>query len=487
MTIHPPRRLSAAAALFAAVVLASCESPTGGGVGAPARMDVVAGDLQTAVAGAELPEPLVVRVLDDRGRPVRGQIVNFVVTAGGGAVFAGSASTNQDGEARERWTLGTVAGDTQRVEVRAVDASTGAPQVFAVFRALATPGAPASVAKADDRFYQGTAGMQMADSLAVKVVDRYGNGVPGVEVAWAAPPGHGSFSPATSRTNAAGVARSAWTLGASGVGLATATVAGLAPAQLSALVRAGGSARVVITPDSLSFTALRQSQQLRAAVYDAFGNVVTQARVRWTSLDTAVVQVHTFDGWATAWGPGTGRVVASVEGSEVRDTVTVRVRQVPVSLQITRRGTYAGPYHTVPGDSIRLRLGEVRDANGYLMADPDVEWTSSNPALARPGPTGYFLPLQPTGTFWATAVVGEVRDSVQVNVRPARTAAQPGGRKGRHVRPAGDGGYLVQHPLERLGQLPLGQHPHRCGERGHREPARLPAAHRRRSVLQGLG
>src|SRR5688500_1100249 len=165
--MHPFRRLSGAAALLAAALLASCESPTGGGSGAPARMDVVAGDLQTTTAGAELPEPLVVRVLDDREHPVRGQNVNFVVTAGGGSSCAGAANTNQAGEARERWTLGTEAGDTQWVDVREVDASTDAPKVFAVLRAVATPGEPATRAKADDRYFQGTSGMQMADSLAV--------------------------------------------------------------------------------------------------------------------------------------------------------------------------------------------------------------------------------------------------------------------------------------------------------------------------------
>jgi len=77
MTMHRLRRLSAAAALFAAALLASCESPTGGGAGALARMDVVAGDLQTGTAGAELPQALGVRVLDDRGHPVRGQIVRI--------------------------------------------------------------------------------------------------------------------------------------------------------------------------------------------------------------------------------------------------------------------------------------------------------------------------------------------------------------------------------------------------------------------------
>ena len=76
---------------------------------------------------------------------MRDQLVNFRVIAGGGSVFAGSALTNKDGIAQERWTLGTVAGDTQRVEARAVDPETGAGVVFAVFRAIATAGTASSV------------------------------------------------------------------------------------------------------------------------------------------------------------------------------------------------------------------------------------------------------------------------------------------------------------------------------------------------------
>jgi hypothetical protein len=61
------------------------------------------------------------------------------VTEGGGSVIAGSAQTNADGEARERWTLGPTAGE-QILEARAVDQSTGDPIVFGRIAATAIHG-----------------------------------------------------------------------------------------------------------------------------------------------------------------------------------------------------------------------------------------------------------------------------------------------------------------------------------------------------------
>ena len=49
---------------------------------APAAMDIVAGNTQTAAAGSELANPLVVRVLNSSGQPVANQIVNFRVVQG---------------------------------------------------------------------------------------------------------------------------------------------------------------------------------------------------------------------------------------------------------------------------------------------------------------------------------------------------------------------------------------------------------------------
>lgn len=105
---------------------------------------IVSGDGQTGLANTELPDALVVEVLNDKGHPVRDQLVNFRVVSGGGSVFAGSSLTNRDGEAREWWTLG--ASGAQRVEVRAVDPTTGEKQVFAVFTAtISSPPPPTEI------------------------------------------------------------------------------------------------------------------------------------------------------------------------------------------------------------------------------------------------------------------------------------------------------------------------------------------------------
>jgi hypothetical protein len=171
---------------------------------------VVAGDAQSGTVGAELPDPLVVKVVDEDGKPVRGQVVNFRVVSGGGSVFAGSALTNKDGIAQERWTLGAVARDSQKVEVRAVDSGTGQGVVFAVFHATATPAAAASITALAPAAKAGFAGAAVADSPAVKVTDRFGNPVSGVVVMWTAD-GGSAVSPSTA-TGAGGVARAAWLL-----------------------------------------------------------------------------------------------------------------------------------------------------------------------------------------------------------------------------------------------------------------------------------
>lgn len=108
--------------------------PTPGGA---ARAELIGND-QTGVVGAELPDPIVVRVLDAAGNTVSGQIVNFVVTGGGGHVLVGVAITDVEGIARDWWTLDPDAGENT-LEARAVDSDTGIPIVFGVFRALGVP------------------------------------------------------------------------------------------------------------------------------------------------------------------------------------------------------------------------------------------------------------------------------------------------------------------------------------------------------------
>ena len=124
----------------------SCGEPTQPVPPGDIDLQVTGGGGQVGLIGQELPEPIVVRVTTKDGRAAPGVLINFVVTAGGGHVFAGSALTNADGEARERWTLGETPGDNV-VEARSVDPTTGEAIVHAQIQAtaiIAPPGEPVS-------------------------------------------------------------------------------------------------------------------------------------------------------------------------------------------------------------------------------------------------------------------------------------------------------------------------------------------------------
>ncbi|WP_420128358.1 Ig-like domain-containing protein [Longimicrobium sp.] len=397
------RMMASAAALLLGWFAAGCNGEVVGGGQRPAAVLVVAGDLQTATVGKEVPQPLVVRVVDERNRPVKDQLVNFVVTAGGGSVFAGSANTNAQGEARERWTLGTVAGDTQRVEARAVDPATGEALVFAVFRAVGTPDVPAAVAAVGGSSLTGLPSLPLADSVAVFVRDAYGNGVPGQTVAWTVKQGGGSVSPASSVTGANGVARTRWTLGPqyegaqvleAAVGLTLSTQF-TANAQLPAdatLVRVSGDAQTGTVGHVLD-------QPLVVRVQRADGSPIAGIPVTFTlpplygSISPAT-GVTDADGrvsarWTLPQHPFAMQVTASIPtGASV--TFTGSSRPGPLaSLQKLSGDGQRGRAGSVLADSLAVR---AMDVYGNALSGVQVTWSagagSVSPATAVTGADG---------------------------------------------------------------------------------------------------
>ena len=88
-----------------AIVLASfaCDSPT-----APVadHIEVVSGAAQVGAQGIDLPEPVVIRVLDAAGQPMAGVNVEWRAIAGGGSVVDAQAITDAEGRAQATWVLG---------------------------------------------------------------------------------------------------------------------------------------------------------------------------------------------------------------------------------------------------------------------------------------------------------------------------------------------------------------------------------------------
>lgn len=109
----------------------------------PVFLSVIAGNFQADTIEAMLADPLTVRLTSQEdGRAIGGATVNFVVVEEDcGRPFAGSAVTNDEGDAAERWELGTRAGGCT-MEARAVKPD-GTPVVYATMNATIEPGEPA--------------------------------------------------------------------------------------------------------------------------------------------------------------------------------------------------------------------------------------------------------------------------------------------------------------------------------------------------------
>jgi hypothetical protein len=70
------------------------------------RLERTSGDEQSAAPDAELPEPLVVRLVDEAGNGVPDQAVAWVVAIGQGVAAPATSDTDADGYASTSWTLG---------------------------------------------------------------------------------------------------------------------------------------------------------------------------------------------------------------------------------------------------------------------------------------------------------------------------------------------------------------------------------------------
>ena len=158
---------------------------------------------------------VTVKVVDSLGVGVPAIVVNFVITAGSGSVFAPAVQTSESGQASQQWTLGRMPG-ANTLEVRWVSAS-GTGLVLCQLSATANAG-PVSVLVSQAGALSALVGQVVSSTtIAVKALDQYQNPVENAGVAFAIDGTGGSISGATTaQTNSSGVASFAgvWTLGA---------------------------------------------------------------------------------------------------------------------------------------------------------------------------------------------------------------------------------------------------------------------------------
>ncbi|MFN0181833.1 MAG: Ig-like domain-containing protein [Gemmatimonadales bacterium] len=204
---------------------------------APAsKLVAVSGDAQSGRVGGLLLADLVVRVTDAFDNPKPGANVSFTVLTGGGAVSAATVTSDATGLAKIKWTLGTQVGSQSLI------AGSGAI-VPITFTATAAADVPSTVSRISGNNQATSANGALADSLVVRVLDQYGNGVSGVTVDWVVSQGGGSASPASSVTNGTGRGATKWTLGSSG-----------GPATITAVARTATDSVVAVFTGAVFIT-----------------------------------------------------------------------------------------------------------------------------------------------------------------------------------------------------------------------------------------
>lgn len=167
-------------------------------------LHAVSGGGQSGVAGRTLDEPLAIELRDGGGRPVPWTTVGW--SAPGGSIDPAVVVTDALGRASVAWALGPAIGE--QVATATVE---GGPAL--VFRASARAAVPAVVELVGTDDLYGYAESEFSVPLAVRVLDDVGMPVEGVVVAWSVTADGGTVAPATTLTDATGIARGSWTPG----------------------------------------------------------------------------------------------------------------------------------------------------------------------------------------------------------------------------------------------------------------------------------
>jgi hypothetical protein len=161
------------------------------------RLELVSGQNQSAAINTQLPEPLVVRVLDDAGNPVANKNVVFRITQGSGVLAVGDplegrgflAKTNENGLASTTFRVGQRAGiGNQKVRARVVGY-----EDEIVFYASATGNIGNKLSANSGNNQRGSVHQPLPAPFVVAVTDEGANTVNGARVEFKVAQGGGRF------------------------------------------------------------------------------------------------------------------------------------------------------------------------------------------------------------------------------------------------------------------------------------------------------
>jgi pectate lyase len=326
--------------LLAFVAVAACETgvfDVDMGV-APASINLDVTDIDLVSGRAAV---IQARVQDAKGKPIN-------VGAGGVQIEWSSsddwiASITPFGQAAARVTGGAAG----TAEITAVVHHTVAQAGFlALLQGSSNSGGirasssvhvrPANLVAVAGDGQSGAVGSTLPGELVVRAVNESGQGVPNVEIQFAAQPHNGTLDPGSAVTDQEGRARTRWTLGAAaGVMKAEAGAHNrykLTPVEFTATAledASGGqvAASVTVSPTAATLST-GSTQQFSATVKDADGATISDPSLAWTSSNTTVATVDA-NGLVTAREAGSATLTARSDDASGTAALTVNATAAP--------------------------------------------------------------------------------------------------------------------------------------------------------------
>jgi plastocyanin len=257
-------------------LLAGCGGGDGGTPPSTVAIAKTSGDGQAAVVGQPIADLLEVLVTDG-GVASAGAAVTWTTATPGAALDPTSSVTDANGHATTAWNLGTVSG-TQNVTATLSGGS------LTAFAATALPDVAVALSKAGGDAQTGETNTPLATAVQAKVADQFGNGVPGMAVAWAAT--GATVSAPTVNTDASGLSPVTVTLGGvAGPITITATADGLTGSPLTFNATATVPPPIPTTAAVTVGNILFRSNH-NATVNPAVDTVAVGGTVTWTWVNT---------------------------------------------------------------------------------------------------------------------------------------------------------------------------------------------------------
>ena len=239
--------------------------------------------------------------------------------------------------------------------------------------------------------------------LDALVYDVDGVAIPGAQVAWS------SSQAAVAMVGDNGMVSAV----SDGTTLVTATSGNVSTFATIHVVVEREAVSITITPSSATLTSVGETVQLEAVVYDVDGAVIPGALVEWTSSGPAVATVDA-NGLVTAVSNGTVQITAT--SGEVKAGATIIVELEAGSITVNP----ASATLTSVGQTVQLEA-VVYDIDGTVIPDAPVEWTSSDPAVAKVESGGLVTAVS-NGSVQITATSGHASETAEITVMQAASS-----------------------------------------------------------------